>query len=215
MGRYRFLRLPFGISSAPEVFQRAIAQMIEGLEGVVNIIDDLLVWGDTVQQHDHRLRLLLQRAKENNLKLNRDKCKVRTTEIKYIGHKLSASGLKPDKEKVRAVTQLPPPQNNQELQRFNVMIQQLVTKASKLKFYYVNKPVTLSVDASSEGIGAVLLQEGQPVAYGSRALSDCQRRYAQIEKELLAIVYGCEKFHQYVYGKVIQVESDHKPLESI
>ncbi|CAJ1049307.1 uncharacterized protein K02A2.6-like [Xyrichtys novacula] len=255
LGRYRFLRLPFGISSASEVFQRAIAQMIEGLEGVVNIIDDLLVWGDSVAQHDHRLRLLLQRAKENNLKLNRDKCKIRTTEIKYIGHKLSASGLKPDEEKVRAVTELPPPQDKQELMRFNGMIQylakfipnlsevnaplrklleddtewhweepqkrsfetlkKLVTSAPTLKFYDVNKPVTLSVDASSEGIGAVLLQEGQPVAYGSRALSDCQRRYAQIEKELFAIVYGCEKFHQYVYGKEIQVESDHKPLESI
>ncbi|XP_024119581.1 uncharacterized protein K02A2.6 [Oryzias melastigma] len=59
------------------------------------------------------------------------------------------------------------------------------------------------------------MQDGQPVAYGSRALTDCQQRYAQIEKELLAIVYGCEKFHQYVYGKDIQVESDHKPLESI
>lgn len=54
-----------------------------------------------------------------------------------------------------------------------------------------------------------------PVAYGSRALTDAQKRYAQIEKELLAIVYGCEKFHQYIYGKEVEVESDHKPLESI
>lgn len=72
-----------------------------------------------------------------------------------------------------------------------------------------------TLQPSSEGIGAVILQDVQPVAYGSRALTDCQRRYAQIEKELLAIVYGYEKFHQYVYGKNIQVESDHKPLESI
>lgn len=94
-------------------------------------------------------------------------------------------------------------------------IKQLVTNAPTLKFYDVNKPVTMSVDASSEGIGAVLLQDEQPVAYGSRALTDCQCRYAQIEKELLAIVYGCEKFHQYVYGKTIHVESNHKPLDSI
>lgn len=71
------------------------------------------------------------------------------------------------------------------------------------------------MDASSEGIGAVILQEGHPVAYGSRPLTDCQRRYAQIKKELLAIVYRCEKFHQYLYGKDTVVESDHKPLESI
>ncbi|KAJ8358792.1 hypothetical protein SKAU_G00153170 [Synaphobranchus kaupii] len=56
IGRYRFLRLPFGVSSASEVFQRSIVQMIEGLDGVVNIIDDLLVWGDTEEEHDRRLR---------------------------------------------------------------------------------------------------------------------------------------------------------------
>lgn len=177
------------------------------------------------------------------------------TEIKYIGHILSAQGVKPDEEKVRAVTEIPPPQSKQELQRFLGVVQYLakfipnmsdisaplrklleretewhwedaqqqsfeklkylVTQSPTLKFFDVSKPVTLSVDSSSEGIGAVILQEGRPVAYGSRALNDCQRRYAQIEKELLAIVYGCEKFHQYVYGKEITVESDHKPLESI
>lgn len=94
-------------------------------------------------------------------------------------------------------------------------LKQLATNAATLKYYDVVKPVTLSVDASSEGIGAVILQEGQPVAYGSRALTDYQRRYAQIEKELLSIVYGCEKFHQFLYWKDIQLESNHKPLESI
>lgn len=72
----------------------------------------------------------------------------------------------------------------------------MITHSPMLKFYDVSMPVTLSVDASSEGIGAVILQEERLVAYGSSALSVCQRRYAQIEKELLAIVYGCEKFHQ-------------------
>lgn len=91
----------------------------------------------------------------------------------------------------------------------------LLTNAPALKFFDVQKPVTLSVDTSSEGIGAVILQDNKPVAYGSRAFTDAQKRYAQIEKELLAIVYGCEKFHQYIYGKEVGVESDHKPLESI
>lgn len=247
--------LPFGISSASEVFQRSLAQMIEGLEGVVNIISDLLVWGDTIKQHDERLRKLLERAREYDIKLNKNKCKIRTTEIKYIGHVLTSDGLKPDEEKIRAVVQMPPPQDKQELQRCNGMIQylakfipnlshvsaplkklletdieqhwdeaqqksfdtlkQLATNAPLLKFYDVSKPVILSVDASSEGLGAVILQDDRPAAYGSRALTDCQRRYAQIEKELLAVVYGYGKFRQYVYGRDIQVESEHKPLESI
>lgn len=78
-------------------------------------------------------------------------------------------------------------------QRRIELLKKLITEAPTLKCYDVNKAVSLSVDASSDGIGAVILQEGQPVAYGSRALTDCQRRYAQIEKELRAIVYGCKK----------------------
>ncbi len=94
-------------------------------------------------------------------------------------------------------------------------LKKLVSKAPVLKFYDVNKEVTLSVDASSEELRAVIMQEGQPVAFGSRSLTDTQKRYPQIEKELLAIVYGCEKFKQYLYGKQVQVESDHEPLESL
>ena len=55
----------------------------------------------------------------------------------------------------------------------------------------------------------------RPVSYASRAMTDAQKRYAVIEKELLAVVLGCERFHQYIYGKEILVESDHKPLENI
>ena len=69
--------------------------------------------------------------------------------------------------------------------------------------------------ASSEGLGACLLQGNQPVAYASRVLNNAERNYAQIEKEMLAIVFGTSKFRQYIYGKTVMVESDHKPLESL
>ena len=65
------------------------------------------------------------------------------------------------------------------------------------------------------GLGAVLLQDDLPVASASRALTDAECRYAQIEKELLAVVFDCERFHQYVYGKEITKETDHRPLVSI
>ena len=66
-----------------------------------------------------------------------------------------------------------------------------------------------------KGLGAVLSQDEKPLAYASGALAPTQQRYAQIEKETLAIVYGVQKFHQYIYGKTTDVETDHKPLQYI
>ena len=60
-----------------------------------------------------------------------------------------------------------------------------------------------------------MFQDRKPVAFASKALNACEQRYAQIEKELYAILFGCERFHHYVYGRAINVESDHKPLESV
>ena len=74
---------------------------------------------------------------------------------------------------------------------------------------------TLQVDASKNGLGAYLLQQNQPVAHASRAMSSSEINYAQIEKEFLEIVCGCERFNMYIYGAEIDVLSDHKPLESI
>ena len=90
-----------------------------------------------------------------------------------------------------------------------------VSTTPVLKFYDVNQPVTLNVDASSMGLGAVILQNNQPVAYASRALTTAQQNYAQIEKEALAIKFGCTKFHQYLFGKEVLVETDHRPLQAI
>ena len=91
-------------------------------------------------------------------------------------------------------------------------IKDTLAHAPVLGYYDVNKPVILEADASSHGLGAVILQEGRPIAYGSRSLTATQMNYAQIEKELLAIVFGCERFRQYLYGKEVTVHTDHKPL---
>ena len=85
-----------------------------------------------------------------------------------------------------------------------------------LAIYDVNKSVIVQCDASQAGLGACLAQEGRPVAFASRSLSPAEMNYAQTEKELLSIVFACEKFHQYIYGQqAVTVESDHKPLEYI
>jgi len=79
-------------------------------------------------------------------------------------------------------------------------IKKLITKTSSLKYFNMNQPVVVQTDASLEGLRAVLLQEGQPVSYGSRSLTDNEKNYALIELGLLARVYGMQKYDPYVFG---------------
>ena len=95
-------------------------------------------------------------------------------------------------------------------------LKQAVSRAATLKYFDPKKPVTVSVDASSKGMGAVLLQDKYPVAYASKAMTNSQQNYTQIEKEMLAIVFGCTRFHEFIFGMpVVHIETDHKPLEMI
>ncbi len=84
-----------------------------------------------------------------------------------------------------------------------------------LTYFDTQKPTVIQVDASMKGLGAALLQDGKPIAFASKALTEAEQRYANIERELLAVVFGCTRFHTYLYGADFKVESDHKPLENI
>ena len=95
------------------------------------------------------------------------------------------------------------------------ILQSVLSSAPVLRFYDTNLLTKLQVDASKIGLGACLMQQNQPVAYASRAMSNPEVNHAHMEKELLAIVFGCERFNMYTYGTEIEVLSDHKPLESI
>ena len=232
-----------------------MSEMIEDLEGAEVIVDDIIVWGQNVQEHDKKLKCVLERVEENNLKLNLSKCRFRKEEVIYVGHKISKNGLEADPEKIRAVKDMKKTENKKEVQTFLGFItylqkflphiseisaplrkllekkvdwywdtvqeesfnklKEMATKTPVLAFYNPKNSLTLNVDSSSYGLGAVLLQNDRPIAYASRALNPTQQKYSQIEKETLAIVFGCEKFYHYVYGREFIVETDHKPLENI
>ena len=260
-GRYRWLRMPFGIASAPEEFQRRQDQALEGLPGVLCIADDILVYGEgedmdtAIADHDRKLVQLLQRCRQCNLKLNKEKLRLRLTEVKFVGHILSNEGLKPDPQKIQAVVDMPRPTDVPGVQRCmgivnylakfmphlsNVtaplrilthkgqpwiwskeqesafkLMKQLITTSPILSYYDSKDELVLQCDASQKGLGACMMQNEHPVAYTSRALTDCEARYAQIEKELLAITFGVQRFHQYTYGRKVIVHTDHKPLINI
>ena len=94
-------------------------------------------------------------------------------------------------------------------------VKDMICNDTSLAYFDVNAPTTIQVDASRHGLGAALTQNGKAIAFASKALTETEQRYANIERELLAVVFGCERFHTYVYGKNFNVESDHKPLEQI
>ena len=108
-GRYHFNRLPFGITSAPEHFQRKMSVLLRDLEGVICLIDDILIYGNTQEEHDERLLAVLNRLEEAGLTLNREKCEFSRREVKFLGHILSQDGVRSDPDKVAAIVNIKEP----------------------------------------------------------------------------------------------------------
>ncbi|XP_036001498.1 uncharacterized protein K02A2.6-like [Fundulus heteroclitus] len=116
-GRYCYNRLCFGLSSAPEHFQKRMQQILEGLEGVVCQMDDVLIWGSNQDEHDERLRRALDRLRNAGVTLN-DKCEFSMSKIKFLGQVIEANGVSPDPEKVSAVRAMKEPSDISEVRRF-------------------------------------------------------------------------------------------------
>ena len=261
-GRYRWIRMPFGISPAPEIFQARMHEALSGLNGVMCIADDVLIVGsgtnvkEATADYNRNLRALLQRCRAKGIKLNRNKLQLNRQSMVFCGHELTPYGVRPDERKVAAVLQMPPPTDRQGisrllglatylcrfcpnfstvtapiralLQKDNALcwredvqgvafekLKSMLVNAPILAYFDSSKPVVVQADASQTGIGAVLLCDGRPVEYSSRAMTHTEQQYAQIEKELLAVVFAMERFHQYVFAHPVTVETDHKPLLAI
>ena len=120
-GRYRYLRMPFGVSLAPEEFERNLQEKLGDLEGIAVIRDDIIVMGfgetqeQAVHNHDENLLKLLERARKVNLRLNSRKMELKKSEVKFMGHIISKDGLKPDPAKVEAVEEMPKPTCKQQV----------------------------------------------------------------------------------------------------
>lgn len=259
-GLFQYQRLAFGIASAPAIFQCFLEQVISGIPGCVNYLDDILVTGSTTEEHLNNLSILFAQLKENGLRCNLSKCAFFKRDIEYLGNTLTEDGVQPSDSKVEALKRLPHPTNHSELQTFigkmtyyhrfipnfatisaplnrlrrkhvefcwgeeeEKAFQQLknaLIDVTRLVPYHSEFPLILATDASSYGVGAALstrYPDGseRPIAFASKTLNDTEKRYSQIEKEALSIIFGVKKFHQYVYGRSFELITDHKPLVSL
>lgn len=118
IGTYRYCRLPFGLSSAPELFHRIIGQKLAGLHNVINFLDDVMVVGATLEDHDRALAAVLQRFDWARIRLNLNKCELRKSDLEFLGYKISAAGIAPSPSKVEALKNCRPPQTKLEAQSF-------------------------------------------------------------------------------------------------
>jgi hypothetical protein len=114
-GCNRFLRMPFGLLSAQDEFQHCTGETFEGLEGVTIIIDDILAYGASQEEHNERLRAIIERALKKGVKFNKDKYSFSASSVWYFGDIIGADGMEPDPEKLRTVKEMPRPHCCKEL----------------------------------------------------------------------------------------------------
>ena len=122
-GLYRYKRLCFGINSAAEVFQKAVADMLQGIPGVKNMSDDIIVFSKTHEEHEATIKKVMDRLREFNVTANRDKCEFFKREITFFGHVFSDQGISPSEEKISAVVNATPPQTKEEVKSLLGMAQ--------------------------------------------------------------------------------------------
>ena len=117
-GLYRYTRLLFGVSCAPEMYQTVMQNVLQECEGVHNIMDDIVVHGSSAEEHNERLSKVVKILAEKGLKLNREKCQLNMPKIEFMGHVLSSRGVGPADVKVKAVVEAREPQTATEVRSF-------------------------------------------------------------------------------------------------
>ena len=259
-GLYWYKRLPFGVASAPSIFQCTIKSILQGIPHVTVYIDDILITGTTQEEHLHNLEEVLGRLEKANIRLKLCKCAFFLPSVHYLGHRISAQGFQPLTDRVKAIQDAPAPRNVSQLKSFlgslnyyskflpNLSstlapLYRLLHKSARwnwgteqqaafnhakhslssdslLVHYDPSKELILACDASPYGVGAVLshkLENGieKPIAFASRSLAPAEKKYSQLDKEALAIIFGVKRFYQYLYGRQFTILSDHQPLQHI
>ena len=119
-GQYCFNRLPFGLSTAPATFQRLMHVLLEGLlfKGVVVYLDDILIYGKNIEEHNQRLSEVFKRIRDAGLKINPEKCEFAKKELQFLGHTINEKGIQTNRKKIEEIEKAIPPTCSKQLRSF-------------------------------------------------------------------------------------------------
>ena len=258
LGLLQFRRMPFGLVNAGATYSRMMRKLLDGLDGVANYVDDVIVHSRTWEEHTATLAELFARIRAASLTVKPSKCWLGYSKVDFLGHRVGEGNILTQDDKVEKLLKADRPRTKTQvrsllglagyyrkyIQHYSSIVTPLINLTKKgqpnqvtwtdkaetafreLKSKFCDMPILrlpdferdfiLRTDASDTGLGAILLQSYDgtdfPVAYASKKLSPAQTSYATVEKECLAIVWGLQKFHCYLYGRLFTIQTDHAPL---
>ena len=252
---YEFLVMSFGLTNASTNFMDLMNRVFRLYvdQFVIVFIDDILVYSKDREDHDTRLRVVLETLRKEQLYPKLSKCEFWLNEVSFLGHIVSKEGIRVDPKKIEVVVEWKPPRNVTEVcsflglagyyrrfvKRFSMtaasmtrLLQKNVKyewsekcqrSFDKLKAFLTEAPVhtqptcgkeyVIFSDASLNGLGCVLMQEGKVVAYASRQLKTHEKNYPAYDLELAAIVFVLKIWRHYLYGEKCFIYTDHKSLK--
>ena len=199
-GLFRYTRLPFGISSSPAIWQRFMDQALAGLTYTCVIMDDILVSGVNDDEHLRNLENVFKRLQKYGLRVKEEKCRFMETTVEYMGRRISAKGIQPTDQKIKAIKEAPRPQNVSELRSFLGMVNfqaqfvpHLSTVIHPLNELLGNKPFEWTDDCSRafETIKQVLTSDQILTHYDTKL---------PLELAADASPYGVGALIMHVYG---------------
>ncbi|KAG8486251.1 hypothetical protein CXB51_019555 [Gossypium anomalum] len=180
--------MPFGLTNAPAAFMDLMNRVLQPFldQFVVVFIDDILAYSETEAKHVEHLRTVLQVLREKELYAKFSKCEFWLREVTFLGHVVSAEGIKVDPRKIEAILEWKPPRSTEKQQEAFEKSKKVLTKAPVLIQPESGKDFTVYSDASHVCLGCVLMQEGKVVAYASRQLKPHEGNYPTHDLELAA-----------------------------
>src|SRR5512139_3644781 len=256
-GLFECTVMSFGLTNAPAFFMNLMNKVfMEYLDKfVVVFIDDILIYSQSEEDHQHHLRLVLGKLREHQLYAKLSKCEFWLSEVKFLGHVISAKGVAVDPETMTAVTDWKQPKTVTQIRSFLGLagyyrrfienfskiarpMTQLLKKEEKfvwspqcekafqtLKEKLVSAPILILpdtrkdfmvyCDASRQGLGCVLMQDGHVVAYASRQLRPHEGNYPTHDLELAVVVHALKIWRHYLIGNRCEIYTDHKSLKYI